>query len=111
MRRSPRNVAIAFKTSKRFGLRTHSELSDSKIASRLKQALQVRAENAVKLRGQRDGYFGKTKPSKSDLSLCHRLKDAHVIRCRAINRIVMAVSGQRGRQPLIIFSCACDCAR
>lgn len=44
--------------SKHLGLGTQSELSDSKIASGLKQALQVGAENAVKLTGRPDGYFG-----------------------------------------------------
>jgi len=44
--------------SKRLGLGTRGELSDSKIASGLKQALQVGAENAVKLTGRPDGYFG-----------------------------------------------------
>jgi Protein of unknown function (DUF4197) len=44
--------------SKRLGLANQSELSDSKIASGLKQALQVGAENAVKATGRPDGYFG-----------------------------------------------------
>lgn len=44
--------------SKRLGLGTQTGLSDSKIASGLKQALQVGAENAVKLTGRPDGYFG-----------------------------------------------------
>lgn len=44
--------------SKRLGLGNHSELSDSKVASGLKEALQVGADNAVKLTGRRDGYFG-----------------------------------------------------
>jgi len=44
--------------SKHLGLGTQGELSDSKIASGLKQALQVGAENAVKLTGRPDGYFG-----------------------------------------------------
>jgi len=35
-----------------------SALSDSKIASGLKEALQVGATNAVKLTGRTDGYFG-----------------------------------------------------
>jgi len=42
--------------SKRLGL--GSGLSDSKVASGLKEALKVGAENAVKLTGRRDGYFG-----------------------------------------------------
>ena len=44
--------------SKRLGLGNSSGLSDSKVASGLKEALRVGAENAVKLTGQRDGYFG-----------------------------------------------------
>src|SRR5579864_5705672 len=44
--------------SKHLGLGTQGELSDSKIASGLKQALQVGAENTVKLTGRPDGYFG-----------------------------------------------------
>jgi len=44
--------------SKRLGLGGQGELSDSKIASGLKQALQVGAENTVKITGKPDGYFG-----------------------------------------------------
>jgi hypothetical protein len=44
--------------SKRLGLANSSQMSDSKVASGLKEALRVGAENAVKLTGQRDGYFG-----------------------------------------------------
>jgi hypothetical protein len=44
--------------SKRLGLADSSGLSDSKVASGLKEALRVGAENAVKLTGRRDGYFG-----------------------------------------------------
>ena len=44
--------------SKRLGLGNQSELSESKVASGLKEALQVGAENAVKLIGKQDGYFG-----------------------------------------------------
>jgi hypothetical protein len=44
--------------SKRIGLGTQSSLSDSKIASGLKEALRVGATNAVKLTGRPDGYFG-----------------------------------------------------
>ena len=40
------------------GLNNQSELSNSKVASGLKEALQVGAENAVKLTGKTDGYFG-----------------------------------------------------
>jgi hypothetical protein len=43
---------------KRLGLGSSSGLSDSKIASGLKEALQVGAGNAVKLTGRTDGYFG-----------------------------------------------------
>jgi len=44
--------------SKRLGLGSQSTVSDSKIASGLKEALQVGATNAVKLTGRPDGYFG-----------------------------------------------------
>ena len=44
--------------SKRLGLGNSSGLSDSKVASGLKEALKVGTGNAVKLTGQRDGYFG-----------------------------------------------------
>src|SRR6267378_4037656 len=44
--------------AKRAGLGNSSGLSDSKVASGLKEALRVGAENAVKLTGRRDGYFG-----------------------------------------------------
>ena len=44
--------------SKTLGLGNKSGLSDSKIASGLKEALQVGTTNAVKLTGRRDGYFG-----------------------------------------------------
>lgn len=43
---------------KRLGLGNSSGLSDSKIASGLKEALQVGADKAVKLTGRTDGYFG-----------------------------------------------------
>ncbi|MCC6502410.1 MAG: DUF4197 domain-containing protein [Deltaproteobacteria bacterium] len=43
--------------SKRLGFGTQSSLSEEKIASGLKEALQVGAENAVKLTGRTDGYF------------------------------------------------------
>jgi len=42
--------------AKRLGLGTNS-LSDSKINAGLKQALQIGAENSVKLVGRKDGYF------------------------------------------------------
>jgi hypothetical protein len=44
--------------TKRLGLGNQSTLSDSKIASGLKEALQVGATNAVKLTGRPDGYYG-----------------------------------------------------
>ena len=44
--------------SKRLGISNPDNLSDSKIASGLKEALQVGANNAVKLTGQPNGYFG-----------------------------------------------------
>lgn len=44
--------------TKGLGLGKQSELSDSKVASGLKEALQVGADNAVKLTGKTDGYFG-----------------------------------------------------
>jgi Protein of unknown function (DUF4197) len=43
--------------AKRLGL-GNSNLSDTKISSGLKQALQIGAEQAVKLTGRTDGYFG-----------------------------------------------------
>src|SRR5712692_11839644 len=44
--------------AKRAGLGNTSGLSDSKVASGLKEALRVGANNAVKLTGKTDGYFG-----------------------------------------------------
>ena len=44
--------------ARRLGLGNASGLSDSKVASGLKEALKVGAQNAVKLTGRRDGYFG-----------------------------------------------------
>lgn len=44
--------------TKELGLGSRSELADSKVASGLKEALQICAENAVKLTGKTDGYFG-----------------------------------------------------
>lgn len=44
--------------TKQLGRGSQSTLSDSKIASGLKEALQVGAGNAVKLTGHPDGYFG-----------------------------------------------------
>lgn len=44
--------------AKGLGLNNQSELSNSQVASGLKEALQVGAENAVKLTGKTDGYFG-----------------------------------------------------
>ena len=43
--------------AKRLGLGANN-LSDSKINAGLKQALQIGAENSVKLVGRKDGYFG-----------------------------------------------------
>lgn len=43
--------------SQRLGLGNQSGLTDSKLASGLKEALRVGTENAVKLTGRRDGYF------------------------------------------------------
>ena len=43
--------------SKRLGLGKQGKLTDSKVASGLKEALQVGATNAVKLTGKPDGYF------------------------------------------------------
>jgi hypothetical protein len=44
--------------SKRLGLGKPSSESNSTIASGLKQALQMGTDNAVKLTGRKDGYFG-----------------------------------------------------
>ena len=43
---------------KRIGIGGESSLSESKVASGLKDALQVGTDNAVKLTGRTDGYFG-----------------------------------------------------
>ncbi len=43
--------------TKRLGLGNKSDQSDTKLASGLKEALQVGTDNAVKLTGQTDGYF------------------------------------------------------
>lgn len=43
---------------KRMGISGESSLSDSKVASGLKDALQVGTDNVVKLTGKTDGYFG-----------------------------------------------------
>ena len=43
--------------TKRLGLGKTDQLSDEKVASGLKEALQVGTENAVKLTGKPDGYF------------------------------------------------------
>src|ERR1700759_1575745 len=42
---------------KRLGVNSASGLSESKVASGLKQALQVGSENAVKIVGKPNGYF------------------------------------------------------
>lgn len=44
--------------TKQLGLGNQNNLSDSKIASGLREALQVGATNAVKLTGRPNGYFG-----------------------------------------------------
>jgi hypothetical protein len=41
----------------RVGISSVNELSDSKVASGLKEALKIGAENAVKVTGKTDGYF------------------------------------------------------
>lgn len=51
-------VAQLEEITKGLGLGKQSTLSDSKIGSGLKEALQVGADNAVKLTGKKDGYFG-----------------------------------------------------
>jgi hypothetical protein len=43
--------------SRRLGLGNESGLSDSKVASGMKEALRVGTDNTVKLTGRRDGYF------------------------------------------------------
>ncbi|MGA8309683.1 MAG: DUF4197 domain-containing protein [Terriglobales bacterium] len=50
------SLGQAGEIARRLGL--GSELSDSKISSGLKQALQIGAEQSVKLTGRPDGYFG-----------------------------------------------------
>ena len=50
------NLGQAGDIAKRLGLGTG--LSDSKINAGLKQALQIGAENSVKLVGRKNGYFG-----------------------------------------------------
>src|SRR5258708_16805394 len=42
---------------KALGLGSKTQLGDTKIASGLKEALKVGAENAVKLTGKTDGYY------------------------------------------------------
>lgn len=44
--------------TKQLGLGHPDQLSDSKVASGLKEALRVGADNSVKLTGKTDGYFG-----------------------------------------------------
>ncbi|HEV2232648.1 MAG TPA: DUF4197 domain-containing protein [Terriglobia bacterium] len=44
--------------AKRLGLGNQSSLSNSKVASGLKEALRVGADNSVKLTGRPNGYFG-----------------------------------------------------
>jgi hypothetical protein len=50
------SLGQAGEIARRLGL--GSELSDSKISSGLKQALQIGAEQSVKLTGRPDGFFG-----------------------------------------------------
>lgn len=40
------------------GSNTKTDLSDGKVVSGLKEALQIGTENSVKLTGRKDGYFG-----------------------------------------------------
>jgi hypothetical protein len=55
---SGRAFAQLDQVRKGLGLSNQSQLSDSKIASGLKEALQIGADDAVKLTGRTDGYFG-----------------------------------------------------
>jgi hypothetical protein len=55
---SGRAFAQLDQVTKGLGLSNQSQLSDSKIASGLKEALQIGADDAVKLTGRKDGYFG-----------------------------------------------------
>jgi Protein of unknown function (DUF4197) len=55
---SGRAFAQLEQVTKGLGLSNQSQLSDSKIASGLKEALQIGADDAVKLTGRTDGYFG-----------------------------------------------------
>jgi uncharacterized protein DUF4197 len=50
------NLGQAGDIAKKLGL--GSSLTDSKISAGLKQALQIGADNSVKLVGRKDGYFG-----------------------------------------------------
>ena len=51
-------VAQLEQLEKGLGINNATGLSDTKVASGLKQALQIGSENAVKLTGKKDGYFG-----------------------------------------------------
>jgi len=56
---SSRNALAQFdQVARQLGLGGASSLSDSKVASGLKEALQVGAENALKSTAKVDGYFG-----------------------------------------------------
>lgn len=44
--------------TRQLGIGKSATLSDSKVASGLREALRVGSENAVKLTGRKDGYFG-----------------------------------------------------
>ena len=52
------SLAQLDQATKALGLGSQSGLSESKVASGLKQTLQIGAESAVKLTGRTDGYFG-----------------------------------------------------
>lgn len=51
-------IAQRDQVTKGLGLGSQSALSDSRVALGLKEALRVGADNAVKLTGKTDGYFG-----------------------------------------------------
>ncbi len=55
---SSASLAQLEEITKGLGLGKQATLSDSKIGSGLKEALQIGADNAVKLTGKKDGYFG-----------------------------------------------------
>lgn len=55
---APASLAQVGEALKKIGLGKKTELSERKIASGLKEALQVGTDNAVRSTGQPDGYFG-----------------------------------------------------